>query len=136
MHSWLLLFNIPFDAGHALFLAGTAQFVGRPLRRHSLSLLIAIAVLLTIAFTLVVPDSVARIFTQSFYQAGMNGLTAWYLWRYRERQSYRAYRIAALVLLAEVAASLAQGCFVITAAAPSPTLRPSCRLPISSPGWA
>jgi len=113
-----LLFNIPFDTGHALFLAGTAQFVGRPLRRHGLSLLIAIAVLLTIAFTLVVPDSVARIFTQSVYQAGVNGLTAWYLWRYRERQSSRAYLVAALVLLAEAAASLAQGLLVITAAAP------------------
>lgn len=113
-----LLFNIPFDAGHALFLAGTAQFVGRPLRKHGLSLLIAVAVLLTLVFTLAVPDSVARIFTQASYQAGVNGLTAWYLWRYRERQSGRAYRVAAAVLLAEAAASLAQGFFVITSSVP------------------
>lgn len=113
-----LLFNIPFNTGHALFLAGTAQFVGRPLRQHTLSVLVATIVLLTLAFTLVVPDSVARIFTQASLQAGVNGLTAWYLWRHRERQSSRAYRVAALVLLAEAAASLAQGLFVITAAAP------------------
>lgn len=113
-----LLFNIPFCAGQALFLAGTAQFVGHPLPKHGLSLLIAIDVLLTVAFTLVLPDSVARIFTQASYQAGLNALTAWYLWRYREQQSSPAYRIAALVLLAEAAASLAQGLFVITSSAP------------------
>jgi diguanylate cyclase (GGDEF)-like protein len=113
-----LLFNIPFAAGHALFLAGTAQFVGRPLPKHGLALLIAIGVLLTVEFTLVVPDNVARIFTQATYQAGMNGLTAWYLWRYRERRARNAYRIAAIVLLAEAAASLGQGLSVITSSVP------------------
>lgn len=113
-----LLFNIPFSAGHALFLVGTAQFVGRPLRQYGLSLLIALVVLVTVAFTLIWPDSVTRIAAEASYQAGMNGVTAWYLWRYRERQSSLAYRIAAVVLLAEAAASLAQGLVVVNSAIP------------------
>ena len=113
-----LLFNIPFSIGQALFLAATAQFVGRPCRKHTLSLLVALAVLLTVLFTVLVPDSVARIFTQSLYQAILKGLTAWWLWRYREPQSGRAYGVAALVVLVEAAAALAQGLFVITSTVP------------------
>ena len=113
-----LLFNIPFSVGQALFLAGTAQFTGRPCRKHTLSLLIAIAVVLTVVFTLVLPDSVARIFTQATYQACVNGVTAWYLWRRPERQSRRAYRIAAAAVMIEACAALAQGLFVITSAVP------------------
>jgi len=113
-----LLFNIPFSLGQILFLAGTAQFVGRPCSNHTLSLLGAITVLLTVVFTLAIPDSVARIFTQATYQACVNGFTAWYLWRYPERQSYRAYRIAAVVILVQACAALVQGLLVVTSAGP------------------
>lgn len=125
-----LLFNIPFSAGHALFLVGTAQFVGRPLRNYGLILLTAFAVLPTIAFTLVWPDSVARIAAEASCQAGMNGLTAWYLWRYRERHSGLAYRIAAVGLLAEAAASLAQGLFVVIS--PTPISYAAPELPLAN----
>jgi hypothetical protein len=47
-----LLFNIPFSVGQALFLVETAQFVGRPCARHTFSLLVAIAVVVTTVFTL------------------------------------------------------------------------------------
>ena len=112
-----LAFNIPFSIGQALFLVGTAQFVGRPCAKHSLSLLAAIAVLLTLVFTLAVPDSVARIFTQALFQACVNGATAYYLWKYWEGQSRSAYRIASVVVLVQ-AAALAQGLFVITSFVP------------------
>lgn len=113
-----LLFNIPFSVGQALSLIGTAQFVGRPCRKHTLTLLVALAVLLTALFTLLVPDSAARIFTQATYQACVNGYTAWTLWKYGEAQSRRAYRAASLVILAEAVAALAQACFVITSSVP------------------
>jgi len=113
-----LLFNIPFSVSQALFLVGTAQFVGHPYRKHTLSLLVAIAVLLTVVFTLIMPDSAARIFTQASYQACMNGLTAWSLWRHGEQQSRRAYRVASLIILAEAAAALAQGLIVIASTGP------------------
>lgn len=109
-----LLFNVPLGVGQALFLAGTAQFVGRPCRKHTLALLIATIVLLTVLFTLVVPDSVVRIFTLSTFQACLNGVTAWLLWRYRGAQPHPAYRIAAVVILAQAAAALTQGLLVVT----------------------
>ncbi len=113
-----MLFNIPFSVGQVLFLVGTAQFVGRPCRKHTLPLLIAIAVVLTAVFTLVVPDSVARIFTQSMFQAGLKACTAWYLWRHRERGSPRVYGVAAMFVLVEAASALAQGLLVITSSVP------------------
>ena len=109
-----LLFNIPLSVGQALFLVGTAHFVGRPSGKHTLLLLVATVVLLTVVFTLVLPNSVARIFTLSTFQAGMNGFTAWLLWRYREPHSSRAYRVASAVVLAQAAAALAQGLLVLT----------------------
>jgi diguanylate cyclase (GGDEF)-like protein len=109
-----LLFNIPLVVGHALFLVGTAQFVGRPCPKPTLPLLAAVAVLLTVLFTLVVPDSVARIFSLSSFQAALNGLTAWLLWRHREPQSQRAYLVASAVTFAQAAATLAQALFVLT----------------------
>lgn len=113
-----LLFNIPFSVGQALLLAGTAQFVGRRWGKHTLTLLIALAVLLTLAFTLVLPDSALRIFTQTLYQACLNALSAWYLWHHRERQSSRAYGVAAAIFLGEAAAALAQGVFVMISTLP------------------
>ena len=113
-----MLFNIPFSAGQAMFLVGTAQFVGRPYREHTLAVLIAIAVVLTAVFTLVVPDSVARIFTQSMFQAGLKVCTAWYLWRYREHQSPHVYGVASMFVLVEAVSALAQGLLVITSSVP------------------
>jgi diguanylate cyclase (GGDEF)-like protein len=113
-----LLFNTPFSVGQALFLVGTLQFVGRPYPRHTLSVLIATAVVLTIAFTLVWPDSVARIFTQSLFQALVKGCTAWILWTCREQPSRRVYQTASIAMLVEAATSLVQGLLVITTSLP------------------
>jgi len=44
--------------------------------------------------------------------------TAWYLWRYRERQSPRVYGVAAIFVLVEAASALAQGLLVITSTVP------------------
>lgn len=109
-----LLFNIPLSVGQALFLVGTAHFVGRPSGKHTLSLLVTTVVLLTAVFTLALPDSVARIFTLSTFQACVNGFTAWLLWRYREPQLSRSYQVASAVVLAQAAAALAQGLIVLT----------------------
>lgn len=113
-----MLFNTPFSVGQALFLVGTAQFVGRPYPRYTLSALIAVAVVLTVAFTLVWPDSVARIFTQSLFQALVKGGTAWILWTCREQQSRRAYQTASIAVLVEAVAALAQGLLVISSSGP------------------
>lgn len=109
-----LLFNIPLSTGQALFLIGTAHFVGRPTKKHTLPLLVATVVLLTVVFTLVLPNSVLRIFTLSTFQACVNGFTAWLLWRYREPQSSGSYWGASGVVLAQAAAALAQGLLVLT----------------------
>ncbi|MGJ9417691.1 diguanylate cyclase domain-containing protein [Massilia sp. CMS3.1] len=109
-----LLFNIPLSAGQALFLVGTAHFVSRPAKKHTLSLLVVIVVLLTVVFTLLLPSSGLRIFTLSTFQACVNGYTAWLLWRYREPQSSRSYWVASAVVLAQAAAALAQGLLVLT----------------------
>lgn len=109
-----LLFNIPLGVGQAMLLAGTAQFVGRPFARHTLSLLVAGVAILTISFTLFFPDSVARIFTLSTLQAGMNGSTALLLWKHRDPQSRRAYRVASAVIFVQAAAALAQAVYVVT----------------------
>lgn len=113
-----LLFNTPFSVGQALFLVGTAQFVGRAFPRYTLSVLIALAVVLTVAFTLVWPDSVARIFTQSLFQTLVKGYTAWILWTCREQQSRRVYQTASIAVLVEAATSLVQGLLVITTSLP------------------
>lgn len=109
-----LLFNIPLGLGQVLFLIGTAQFVGRPYARWVCPLLAAVVVVLTTCFTLVWPESVARIFTLSSFQAGINGLTAWLLWKHREPRSANAYGVASAVTVAQAAAALAQALFVAT----------------------
>lgn len=119
-----LLFNIPFSVGQALFLVGTLQFLGRSYRASTLPLLIGIPVLLTVLFTYLVPDSVARIFTLSLYQTIVNVITAWLFLRYRDPAAYRPYLLASTVALVQAAAALAQAMLValtplaITYAAP------------------
>lgn len=112
-----LLFNIPFCAGQVLFLVGTAQFVGRPCARHTLSWLVGIAAALTVVFTLVLPNSVARIISLSVFQAVVNGWTAWLLWRHALSASRRTYRAASLITLVQAAAALSQGFFVAMSSA-------------------
>lgn len=109
-----LLFNIPLGVGQALILVGTSQFVKHPCEKRTLSLLIGIVVVLTVVFTLIFPHNVVRIFALSTLQAGVNGLTAWLLWRHREARSRRAYGVAAVVTATQAAAALAQAFFVVT----------------------
>jgi len=109
-----LLFNIPLGLGQIFFLIGTAQFVGRPRPSWLLPVLGTLVVALTLVFTLLLPDSVTRIATLSSFQAGMNGLTAWLLWRHREARSRYAYAVAAAVMLGQAASALAQALVVLT----------------------
>lgn len=109
-----LLFNIPFGVGQVLFLAGTAQFVGRPYERRTLSMLIAVVVLLTVIFTLAWPDSVLRIFSLSSFEACVNLATGLLLWKHRQTISRRACTAASIVTLAQAGAALAQALLVIT----------------------
>lgn len=109
-----LLFNIPLSTGQVLFLVGTAQFVGYPLRRHTLSILVAIVIALTVTFTLIVPESADRIVSLSSFQAAINGWTAWLLWNHRQSYSSRAYACASAVTAVQAAATLAQAFLVGT----------------------
>ncbi|QNA88619.1 diguanylate cyclase [Massilia sp. Dwa41.01b] len=109
-----LLFNIPLGLGQAFFLVGTAQFVGRPCPKWLLPALAALVVMLTLVFTLLLPDSVPRIASLSSFQAATNAFTSWLLWRHREARSRYAYAVASVVTLAQAGSALAQALFVLT----------------------
>ncbi len=108
-----LLFNIPFAVGHALFLVGALEFTGRHHHRLLLPSMAGAAVLLTVLFTLLIPDTVLRIGSLSTFQAWANGWTAWVLWTNASASAPRAYRVAASVVLAQALAALAQVAFVL-----------------------
>jgi diguanylate cyclase (GGDEF)-like protein len=109
-----LLFNIPLSVGQVLFLVGTAQFVGRPLRPHALAVLVAIVIFLTTLFTVVLPNSVDRIVSLSFFQATINVWTAWLLWTHRESNLSRVYGSASLVTVVQASAAFTQAFLVGT----------------------
>jgi diguanylate cyclase (GGDEF)-like protein len=109
-----LLFNIPLSLGQVLVLVGTAQFVGAPLRRHTLEILVAAVLVLTVLFTLIVPESVERIVSLSTFQAAVNGWTAWLLWRHRDANTIQAYATASAVTVIQGLTSLTQAFLVGT----------------------
>lgn len=112
-----LLFNIPFTVGQALFLAGAMQFCGVPGALRTLWTLSLAAVALTLAFTLLLPDTVLRIGALSLLQAAINARTAVLLWRHPEKLARRAYCVAGAAALFQAAAALAQGALVAVSSA-------------------
>ncbi|MFL6658729.1 MAG: GGDEF domain-containing protein [Massilia sp.] len=107
-----LLFNIPFTVGQIFTLAGTMQFCGRPGATRILWVLSAIAVILTVLFTYIIPDTSIRVGTLSTYQTMVNLWTAYILWRYPDAFSRRMFTFACLVALVQAAAALAQGILI------------------------
>jgi diguanylate cyclase (GGDEF)-like protein len=119
-----LLFNIPLSIGQVLFLVGTAEFVHAPVRRRTFAILVAVVIVLTVIFTVILPDSVDRIVSLSSFQAAVNGYTAWLLWKHGRSISRRAYATASAVTVIQAVTTLAQAFLVgisskaITYAAP------------------
>jgi diguanylate cyclase (GGDEF)-like protein len=119
-----LLFNIPFSAGQAFILAGTMQFCSRPHAARVLWTLVLLAVVLTVTFTYLVPDTRWRIWTVSTHQAVMNLATAFVLWKYPDPFSRRVFAVGAVIALIQASAAFSQGALVavssgaITYAAP------------------
>jgi diguanylate cyclase (GGDEF)-like protein len=109
-----MMFNIPLSVAQVLFLVGTAQFVGAPLRRHVLPVLVAIVIVLTTAFTLIQPDTVERIVSLSSFQAAVNIWTSWLLWKHRQPTANRAYASASVVTIVQALSSLVQAAMVAT----------------------
>lgn len=107
------LFNIPFSVGQAFLLAGTMQFCGRPGATRVLWSMGALAVLLTVAFTFVLPHDRLRIVTLSSYQALINLWTAWVLWKYADAFSRRAFHVASVVAVLQASAAFAQGALIV-----------------------
>jgi diguanylate cyclase (GGDEF)-like protein len=109
-----LLFNIPFSIGQAYMLTGALDFCNRIQGRILLQTLSAIAVLLTITFTLVYPHTAWRIGTLCSYQTAVNLATAWTMFRYADTFSRRAFFVAGAVAALQALAAFAQGALVAT----------------------
>jgi diguanylate cyclase (GGDEF)-like protein len=107
-------FNIPFSVGQAFILAGTMQFCGRPGASKALWLLAGLGALLTLGFTYGYPEASWRIGTLSTYQVGINGWTAWVLWRYPDAFARRAFRVASVIALVQGSAAAAQGLLIVS----------------------
>lgn len=108
-----MLFNIPFGMGQVFILAGTMQFCGRPGAPRVMWLMSALVVLLTTAFTYLMPDSAWRIGTLSAQQAVLNGWTAYILWTYPDSVSRRPFHVASMAALFQSASALAQGILIV-----------------------
>ncbi|WP_162244872.1 diguanylate cyclase [Massilia sp. Leaf139] len=109
-----LLFNIPFSIGQAYMFVGVLDFCMRFHGRQLLPALSVMAIVLTIAFTLVYPETTWRITTLSVYQATLNFATAWVLFRHGDAFSRRAFLAAATVALLQGLSALAQAGLVST----------------------
>ena len=109
-----LLFNIPFSIGQAYMFVGVLDFCRRFHGRQLLPALSVTAIVLTLAFTLVYPDTTWRITTLSVYQAMLNFATAWILFRHGDSFSRRAFLAAATVALLQGLSALAQAGLVGT----------------------
>lgn len=108
-----LLFNIPVSAGQVCILAGTMQFCGCARALRVLLALALMAVLLTVGFTLVVPDTAWRIGSLSAHQTLVNAWTAWILWTYQEPHARRAFQVAAATVAFQACAALTQGLLIV-----------------------
>lgn len=108
-------FNIFLVSGQVLFLSGAAQFVGRPLKRTTLALLLSSIAILAATWTLVVPDSVSRVLALTPIFAGANGWMAWLLWKHGQSPMRFAYGMAAAIVLVQAAAASIQALFAIDA---------------------
>ncbi|SHG62573.1 diguanylate cyclase [Massilia sp. CF038] len=113
-----LLFNIPVAVGQVCILAGTMQFCGRPGAMRALWLLSAIVVVVTIVFTLLVPDTAWRIGALSTHQTVVNAWTAWILWTSQEKLARRVFQVAAATVALQACAGLVQGILIVGSAAP------------------
>ncbi|HEY0064691.1 MAG TPA: GGDEF domain-containing protein [Telluria sp.] len=107
-----LLFNIPVAVGQVCILAGTMQFCGRAGAGRARWVLSAIVVVVTIVFTLVVPDTAWRIGALSTHQTVVNTWTAWILWTSQEKVARRAFQVAAAMIALQAVAGLAQGILI------------------------
>lgn len=125
-----LFYNICLCLGQILFLIGTAQFVRHPIRRYALILLVSAVVALAVAFTLVWPDAIKRVFSLSLLQTGIVGTAAWLLWKHRESYAPYSYGLAAAIVLAQALTVLIQALLVITT--PPITTHTALQLPLAS----
>jgi len=105
-HLAALVFTMLLVSGQILFLFGTAQFVARPFRRHTLSLLLALVAALTVTWTLVLPDRPSRVLALTPLYAGANAWMAWLLWRHGKPHARLAYGLAAAIMVIQAAAAL------------------------------
>ena len=111
-----VVFNIPFNVGHAFLLAGTLQFCGRPGARAALWSFSAISVAVTLVFTFAVPDARWRINLLGLIDMTLNLWTGVILWRYADPFSRTAFRVAGAASLLEAAANVARIALVATSA--------------------
>lgn len=112
-----LLFNIPVSVGQVCILAGTMQFCGCRRAARVCWLLSGAAVLQTVMFTLVVPDTAWRIGTLAAHQTLVNAWTAWILWVHQEKQARRAFQVAAATVAFQACAALTQGILIVSSGA-------------------
>lgn len=112
-----LMFNIPVSIGQVCILAGTMQFCGCQRAGRVLAILSAIAVLLTVVFTLVVPDTAWRIGTLAAHQTLVNAWTAWILWTHQEKEARFAFRVASATVTFQACAALTQGILIASSSA-------------------
>lgn len=108
-----MLFNIPFNLGHALILAGTMQFCGRPRATEVLKLVSVAGIVLTVVFTFLIPDAQWRIGFLSTHQAAIDFYMAYVLWRHPDVLARRAFLVASLASIMQGAGALVQGMLVV-----------------------
>lgn len=110
-----LFFNIFLVSGQVLFLFGAAQFVGRPFKKYTLTLLLSLVAILTITFTLVLPDNDLRAVSLTTIYAWANAWMAWILWKHRKPHARVVYAIAAAIMFTQAAAGLIQAALALNA---------------------
>lgn len=104
-HLAALVFTTLLVSGQVIFLFGTAEFLDRPFKRHTLSLALSLVVILTVTWSIVVPDRPSRVLALTPMYAGANAWMAWLLWRYRKPHARFAYGIAAAIMVIQAAAA-------------------------------
>lgn len=113
-HLASMLFNIPFNLGHALILAGTMQFCGRPRATEVLKLMSVLGIALTVVFTFLVPDAQWRIGLLSTHQAAIDLYMAFVLWRHPDPLARRAFLVASIASIMQGAGALVQAFLVVS----------------------
>jgi diguanylate cyclase (GGDEF)-like protein len=112
-----LIFNIPVSVGQVFILAGTLQFCGRAHAARVLLVLSLMAVVFTVSFTLIHPDTAWRIGSLTAHQTLVNAWTAWILWTYQDKLARRAFQVAAASVTFQACAALTQGILIVLSGA-------------------